>query len=106
VENFKPVPDDVTKVMTPGGPHDRWVVCAANLCEDGVILCGARHWDHVMRAQADAMGWDDRRKAEQGFIDQWGNWMSREDAKIVAIASGQIEEAKFNDNIIFSEDLY
>jgi len=62
----------------------RRVVCAANRYrKTGRIICGARHWDKVMRAQKlpdeTWSGWD------QGFIDQFGDFMTREEAYEVAI---------------------
>ena len=66
----------------------RFVVCAA--CrKDGVVVAGARHLDGVMRGVMRMMGmgyagW------EQGFIDQFGVFMTREEAWEVADKAGQI----------------
>lgn len=84
----------------------RIVVCAANRREDGLILCGARHWDGIMCAQADAIGWDDSKMAEQGFIDQFGIFLTREEAREIALASGQKLRNPEPEEILFSEDLY
>lgn len=46
---------------------------------------------------------------EQGFIDQWGKFMNREEALAVATAAGQINVRRpktFPETELFSEDLY
>lgn len=64
------------------------VVCAA--CKlDGVVLCGARHWDKVMRAQARAMGEKTPFTGEEGFIDQFGDFLTREGAMEIVKKNGQ-----------------
>lgn len=89
-------------------PH---IVCAA-LRLRGVDFChliiGPRHYDPVMRAQIEAggnkAGW---RMAEQGFIDQFGNFLTREEAYIVAKKNGQIKyRCGGDDEKLFSENLY
>jgi hypothetical protein len=108
--NYKPSPDDVTKVVTPVGLYQRTVVCAANKFANGLIVCGARHFDPIMRAQLDAIegGRPSLADHEQGFIDQWGNFMSRTEASVVACSSGQKmrnPDVKPGDTL-YSEDLY
>lgn len=82
----------------------RRVVCAANKHrETGLIVCGARHWDKVMRAQnpyATPAGYD------QGFIDQFGDWMDRETAWKVAEEQGQIRREVGMPGTLYSENLY
>lgn len=92
----------------------RVVVCAA--CRYGeLIVCSARHHDPVMNAQirvlmeADEIGTHKRGDYEQGFIDQWGKFMTREEALAVATAAGQINVRRpktFPETELFSEDLY
>ena len=84
-----------------------WMVCAANKNRDtGHIICGARHWDRIMRSQvtvAKGLNW------EQGFIDQWGRWYNRKDAMKAVKESGQPFNAERNSgpgDILFSEGLY
>ena len=86
---------------------NRRVVCAANRI-DGVILAGARHWDTVMHKQAEAMNMerDKRGYAEQGFIDQFGIFLTREEAFVLAEEKGQIKEKPNVRGTLFSEDLY
>lgn len=72
----------------------RRVVCAANRNNaTGIIACGARHFDSVMHRaieQMPSVQRDDWRKSEQGFIDQHGVFLTREEAWKVAEAAGQI----------------
>jgi hypothetical protein len=89
-------------------PVQQVVVCAANRLEGGVILCGARHWDDVMCAQAEAMGIKGGNE-EQGFIDQFGTFLTREEAMQIVIESGQTFDADRNGgagSALFSEGLY
>lgn len=92
----------------PTSPPAR-IVCAANKHPTkGTIVCGARHYDNVMRAAIKEMGdreeWFD---CEQGFIDQYGNFYTREEAYVVAKENGQIVRRCGGDNgKLFSENLY
>lgn len=95
----------------PPKNYEPYIVCAAVLVEkDGknVMLCGARHFDYVMLSQVNDMGGFDK-QIEQGFIDKWGHFWSREDAMAQVKKNGQ----KFNqarnghsDTTLFSEGLY
>lgn len=95
----------------------RFVVCAA-MRKNGVIVCGARHFDPIMRRQIalNGMGHTDW---EQGFIDQFGEFLTREEAWKVADAAGEIRRPTgFEDflharpanvgdeGMLFSENLY
>lgn len=87
------------------------VVCAANRLEDGTILCGARHWDEVMRKQADKMGLSEEKpiRCEQGFINQFGEFLTRREAMVVVKESGQRFDIARNggqDYELYSEGLY
>lgn len=87
----------------------RVVVCAAicnRLTSD--VICGSRHYDETMGRlifmHAMQQGWSD---AEQGFIDQFGVFMTREEAWEVACAAGQIKYVLPNNyGQLFSENLY
>ena len=87
----------------------RVVVCAANRFKSGKIVCGARHWDSVMRGQILV---EDKRlpewiSVEQGFIDQFGVFMDRCEAYQVAQAAGQIKYGQsYSKGVLYSEDLY
>jgi hypothetical protein len=84
-------------------------VCAAIRNRAGRIICSARHFDPLMRAQINysidgAVIW---RNAEQGFIDQRGNFLTREHALEVALTNGQLRKRCGGDSTqLFSENLY
>lgn len=82
---------------------ERRIVCAAIRDGHGSIICGPRHWDKICRStKHDA--W------EQGFVDQRGEFLTREEAWKVAEAAGQILRRVGGDSInggrLFSENLY
>ena len=84
----------------------QYVVCAA--CRIGtVILCGARHWDKVMRSQARFLGVIGGHE-EQGFIDQFGDFLTRKEAMRIVIENGQKFDIERNrgDKSLSSEGLY
>lgn len=83
----------------------RRIVCAANRNrESGRIICGARHWDNIMRASLlpgeKFTGWD------QGFIDQFGDFLTREEAWEVASEQEQIRREVSSPGTLYSENLY
>lgn len=69
-------------------------MCAAIRSEDGKLLLGIRHYSADMHRQIESRM--DRHKfvrrlgEDQGFVDQHGVYMSREEAYKVAFAAGQI----------------
>jgi hypothetical protein len=83
-------------------PLGRRVVCAA-LRQGSVIICGPRHWDSICRSDRHD-GW------EQGFVDQRGVFLTREEAWKVAEEAWQIVRRVGGDTInggrLFSENLY
>lgn len=83
------------------------IVCAANRQYDEVIL-GARHFDSFMHDQIQLDGGGDSwRDSEQGFIDNRGNFLTREEAWAVAEAAGQILQRVPGDGQrLYSENLY
>lgn len=83
------------------------VVCAANKFPSGLILCGARHWDKLMRKQADYAGVKGGSE-EQGFIDQFGEFLTREEAMAIVKDNGQrfFIARNQSDLELFSEGLY
>lgn len=89
----------------------RRVVCAANLYTSGKTLISARHWDVGMCEQYNSMRLTETEdKCTQGFIDQWGVFMSRTEAWKVAEAAGQILYRCGGDDAdggtLYSENLY
>ena len=87
-----------------------WVVCAALRRDNGEIVCGPRHFDPTMRAAIGRICVEDQqawRFAEQGFVDQRGNFLTREEAWPIALANGQIRRrCGGDDGKLFSENLY
>lgn len=73
---------------------ERRVVCAAIRADDGSILTGIRHYSKDMvqqiEARKDGRKFIHRLDGDQGFIDQHGLFMSREEAYKVAEAAGQL----------------
>jgi hypothetical protein len=87
------------------------VVCAANRNSDGLIVAGARHYDDVMRAQIKSSTGNWRvNTVEQGFIDQFGNFLTRQEAWGVAFRNNQITRRCGGDEsgggTLYSENLY
>ena len=88
----------------------RRVVCAAIKDSSGRIICGARHYDSLMHGQLNNSKEWTKFEVEQGFVDQWQNYMNRKDAKIVAKAANQIIRTGggYDDSCedLYSENLY
>ncbi|WES09935.1 hypothetical protein [Salmonella phage SWJM-01] len=91
---------------------DRRVVAAANKYGD-VIVVSARHHDKLMNTQLkrlkEAGIIETTHTREQGFIDNYGQWMSREEAAVVAREAGQTNQVRLKNTPfkeLFSEDLY
>lgn len=79
----------------------RRVVCAALRNTNGTIVCGPRHWDSICKGTSKD-GW------EQGFVDQQGVFLTREEAWVVAETAQQILRRVGGDERgrLFSENLY
>jgi hypothetical protein len=88
-------------------PGEQRVVCAALRDAAGRLVTGARHFDQVMLEQIkrgpDTDAW---RGAEQGFIDQHGKFLTREEAMAIATKWGQIIRDDEGRQSLFSENLY
>ena len=86
----------------------RRVVCAAMLMEDGLIVTGVRHFSPEMRLVLHRIYGDGYhlRVVEQGFVDQWGEFMNREDAWVVALSQGQVLKEVASAGTLYSENLY
>jgi len=86
----------------------RRIVCAAirNASGDGGIICGVRHFDDIMRGKISASKADWRRPV-QGFVDNQGHFLTREEAWTVAEQARQINTDRVqHPGRLFSEDLY
>ena len=88
---------------------DARIVCAAIRNADGDIICGPRHFDGTMHRQITLSGADWTR-AEQGFVDQRGNFFNRMQAFVIAFDAGQIRRSvggdTANGGTLYSENLY
>lgn len=85
------------------------VVSMAACIVDGYLLVGNRHFCPLMRMTMDNLGISQYPTHhlhhvgdDQGFVDQWGVYMSREEAWEVAKAAGQIKKV-FTEGVLFSE---
>lgn len=74
--------------------RQRRVVCAAVRAADGTVLLGVRHYSRDMHeqiaARRDGEKFKHRHDEDQGFVDQHGVFMTREEAFKVAKAAGQV----------------
>lgn len=86
----------------------RRIVCAANRSNgEGIIVCGARHFDNVMHTVIRNLPeTNSPRLWTQGFIDNRGVFLNRKEALKVAQVAGQIRNKTMPDDRLFSEDLY
>lgn len=89
---------------------DKKIICAAmRQKESGVLILGPRHFDRTMHDQLDAV-YGTKKPAgtsfEQGFIDQFGRFYTREAACVVVENNGQELRSQPEGGILYSEDLY
>lgn len=85
----------------------RRVVCAALLVNDHLV-CGPRHYDAVMHAQLKLIDEPySSANVVQGFVDQFGMFMDRREARKVATEAGQIiRQCGRDEEELYSENLY
>ena len=99
-------------------PVPRHVVCAANRYGT-TIIAGARHHDSIMRSAIAFIGGGDFRvgyeklleeageREQQGFIDQYGVFMSREEAAYIVVQNKQpLRDSKIVSRELYSENIY
>lgn len=93
----------------PISKSKRRVVCAAILYQD-FIVCGARHFDMPMHSVLGKIPHHitEAGFVDQGFIDQWGVFMDRKEAFLVAKSARQIRRKTGGKDSkkLYSEDLY
>lgn len=93
------------------------IVCAANRLIDGTVVLGIRHCDESMRATYETLNVskEDSWKADQGFVDQFGKWLTRQEAWLIACKANQIyryvgnqtkEDYGIKGTDLYSENLY
>lgn len=114
--------------MPPKDTHPgRRIACAANKVipinphpndPKFYIIAGVRHWDLVMHNiwRGISANWSTARKGgvrdEQGFLDNMGTFLTREEAWPIAVAAGQIVRLVSNQvdlspgQTLWSENLY
>lgn len=87
----------------------RYVVCAAMRHRvTGRIILGIRHYCPVMRQEMIAAEGINHWKSncDQGFADNFGQFLTREEALKLAVKQGQIRSKEQPDTRLYSEDLY
>ena len=92
--------------MTDHETPQRRIVCAAMRNHHGTIICSPRHFDKtaVGHIPADGVEWYG---AGQGFVDQQGIFLTREEAWPIALAAGQIiRRVGGDEGRLYSENLY
>lgn len=115
-EEYKTDPEDITHVwISDQCSVPRYIVCAANKFEmpegiDDIIVCGTRHHDGLMRVILDNLKKlypEGCAHGDQGFVDQYQQWVSREDARIIVIANKQhLRDSERLYDELYSENLY
>lgn len=107
--------DEWEREYVNGAAKCRYVVASACRYGDLITAVGARHFSPAMCAQLNAIreekliDLDNKGKAEQGFIDQFDVFMTREEAWEVAITSGQLNAKRYKGNSfgsLHSEDVW
>jgi hypothetical protein len=76
------------------------IVAAAIRAKNGCVWLGKRHC-HIL---ADAAG--SLKGCPQGFINDRGCFLDREEAAQEALACGQIKQLRYNSTKLYSEDLW
>lgn len=98
------------------GAADRRIVCAAIKHQiTGTVVVGPRHFDKTMHMQIERCGGNAHWKTfcDQGFVDQFGEFHSREVSWLIARAAGQIwrlcgsqSSREEPEEELYSENLY
>jgi len=87
----------------------RRVVCAANRCRHDIVILGVRHFDSHIHMQMELLDLDefDFTSEDQGFVDNFGVWMSRKEAHELAIETDQrIYRCGGDSKKLYSENMY
>lgn len=106
---FTVSPDYFRELYSKGEFRAQRVVAAA--CRTKCLeytLVSARHWDKGMNRLCKQLDLEDTfwPMEEQGFIDQYGNFLTREQAYIIAKREGQIIRDCNEHGVLYSENLY
>lgn len=93
--------------MTDHETPQRRIVCAAMRNAWNSVICSPRHWDDTARRLVLYRPDMWRDSAEQGFVDQQGVFLTREEAWPIALAAGQIiRRVGGDEGRLFSENMY
>jgi len=85
----------------------RRIVCSAIVSPEGLMVVGPRHFDSTMGKQLMLFPTGTFLTGEQGFIDQHGVFLTREEAYTIAKEAGQIiRRCGGDEGTLFSENLY
>lgn len=90
--------------------HHRRIVCAAAKLDDAIIV-SPRHFDPTMhealRVRSFKYPHENWHNSIQGFVDQQGIFLTREEALVVAKAANQIVRRVGGDQFrLYSENMY
>lgn len=98
---------EIKKVQSLTVNEERRIVCAACRWPDGHVILGIRHFSPDMRLSAHKQGYDTIDCREQGFVDQWGNYLTRQEAYVIAERQNQYKPwDPATPGTLYSEDLY
>lgn len=90
-----------------GSRGESRIVCAACRWPDGHIILGIRHFSPDMHLSAKLQGYEHVPGIDQGFVDQYGRFLTRQEAYEVAVKQGQYKPYEpYTPGALFSEDLY
>ena len=111
---YKTDPDNIHEVfINENMSVPRHIVCAANKFElpDGthIVVCGARHHDKIMNRVLDVLELvhPEGKDGEQGFIDQYQQFVSRKDARYIVLKNKQsLRGSTPMLDELYSENLY
>ena len=108
-KDYSPLLSDHSKqfITADEPPIKRKIIAAANLHpETGLLLVGARHWSPAMRKQYTSLKYiPNNASFMQGFIDQFDQFVTRDDAKEIATINKQNLIGK-DWETLYSENLY
>ncbi len=85
----------------------QYIVCSAIRHPDGDIICGPRHFDTIMVNQIKNGSGKKWVQSDQGFVNQYGKFLTREEAWVIADRNNQIvSRCGGDEGKLFSENLY